>query len=180
MNISFEPYVRDKIQRIVSAEAPISLAMITRRLLQSYGIARAGSRIQTYLNTMLKNMDLKTTKQGDAVFYWKDGQDPKDYVGFRVSGDGEQHRDALDVAVQEVANAVCVVLHEQISMERSDLIRETALKLGYTRIGSNVLSAVCEGILYGENNGYITADVNGARILTDVGTSRAEATVKSF
>lgn len=169
--------IQSKMEAVIRAEAPISLSMLTRRVIQSYGITRAGSRIQGHLDKLLRRMKLQTTTQEDGVFYWKQDQNPEAYLGFRVNGDGENRRDVRDIPVQEVANAVCVVLQEQISMGQEDLLRETAKKLGYTRLGGNVLSSMALGIRYAQDRGCITDGANGAFVLTDDGTARAEAII---
>ena len=175
-----EHNIQSKLELVIAAEAPISLSMLTKRVVQSYGIARAGSRIQSHLNTILWKMNLKTTTQEDVVFYWRKDQNPNAYVGFRVSGEEENRRDVRDVPVQEVANAIYTVLYEQVSMGQEDLLRETAKKLGYTRLGGNVLSALALGIQYAQAQGGITTGTNGTFVLSSGGTARAEATLHSF
>ena len=63
-------------------------------------------------------------------------------------------------------SVVGIVLNEQVSMSRDDLLRETANKLGYTRLGSNVLSSMNHGFAYAEAHGAITLSPNGAIILS--------------
>ena len=172
--------IQSKLQLVISTEAPVSLSMLTKRVVQSYGIARAGSRIQGHLNTILRKMNPQTTTQEDTVFFWKKEQNPDAHIGFRVSGEGEDRRDVRDVPVQEVANAIYTVLYEQISMGQEDLLRETANKLGYTRLGNNVLSALALGIQYAQAQGGITTGTNGTFVLSGSGTARAEATLQSF
>lgn len=176
-------YIRDiqrKIALVIDAEAPVSQSTLVRRVVQSYGIARAGSRIQGHMGTILRKMSPKITQQNDVVFYWRQDQNPDAYVGFRVSGDGENRRDVRDIPVQEVANAIYTVLYEQVSMAQEDLLRETAKKLGYTRLGGNVLSQLALGIRYAEGQGRITRGTNGTYVLSADGTARAEATMKTF
>ncbi len=175
-----EREIQSKLKLVIQSEAPVSLSMLSKRVVQSYGIARSGSRIQGHLNMLLGKMNIRTTAQGDAVFYWKKGQDPDAYVGFRVSGDGANRRDVRDVPVQEVANAIYTVLYEQISMAQEDLLRETANKLGYTRLGNNVLSVLALGIQYAQAQGGIALGTNGTFVLSNNGTARAEATLQSF
>lgn len=172
--------IQSKISLVVQTEAPLSLSMLTKRVVQSYGIARAGSRIQAHMNAILKYMNLKSTRQEDTVLYWMSEQDPDAYIGFRTSGEGENHRDVRDVPVQEVANAVCAVLYEQISMGQEDLLRETAKMLGYTRLGGNVLSVLALGIQYAQKCGRIEHSNNGTFVLTKNGMTFAEATVQNF
>lgn len=175
-----EAGIQRKIQQVIDGEAPISLLMLTKRVVQSYGIARAGSRIQAHMDKILRRMRLQTTTQGDTVFYWMNEQNPSTYARFRVSGEGDNRRDVRDVPVQEIANAVCVVLYEQVSMGQDDLLRETANKLGYTRLGGNVLSALALGIAYAQANGAITEGTNGTLVLTKEGIARAEVIVRLF
>ncbi len=172
--------IQRKIQMVIHTEAPVSLSMLTKRVVQSYGITRAGKRIQGHMDTILRKMNPKTTTQEGMAFFWNHDQDPDTYVGFRVSGDGENRRDVRDVPVQEVANAIYTVLYEQISMGQDDLLRETANKLGYTRLGNNVLSALALGIQYAQAQGGITTGTNGTFVLSGDGTARAEATLQSF
>lgn len=176
-------YVRDiqrKIALVIEEEAPVSQSTLIRRVVQSYGIARAGSRIQGHMGTILRKMSPKTTKQDDVVFYWRQDQNPDAYVGFRASGEAENRRDVRDVPVQEAANAIYTVLYEQVSMAQEDLLRETARKLGYTRLGGNVLSQLALSIQYAESQGGITHGTNATYVLSDGGTARAEATIETF
>lgn len=171
-------YVRDiqkKLEQVIRTEGPVSAAVLIKRVVQSYGISRAGSRIQSHMNGILERMDLKTTTQAEGVFYWRKDQDPETYHLFRVSGEGENRRDAREVPVQEVANAICDVLYEQVSMGQEDLLRETAKKLGYTRLGGNVLTALDAGIRHAQTAGRITLGTGGNYILSDSGMQWAEA-----
>lgn len=172
--------LQSRIMLVIQEEAPLSQSMLTRRVVQSYGITRAGSRIQGHLNRIFWKMNLKTTTQEDAVFYWREDQNPDAYIGFRVSGDGESYRDVRNVPIQEVANAIYAVLYEQISMRQDDLLRETARKLGYTRLGGNVLAALASGVEYAQSQGGIVLGVNDAFVLSDIGAARAEEALNSF
>ncbi len=151
-----------------------------RQVVQSCDIARAGGRIQKRLNSMLKKMNLQVTKQENELFYWREDQNPTDYAGIRASGEDDSHRDVRDVPVQEVANAVCLVLHEQISMEKEDLYREAAKKLGYIRLGNNVQSALALGIQFAEQQGMNNIGNHGSFVLSDDGTARAKAVIALF
>ena len=167
--------IRNRIQTVIDEEAPVSAALLTRRVVQSYGITRAGSRIQNHMNWIFGKMGLNETSQDGTVFYWQKKQVPEDYMLYRVNGEADDRRDVREVPVQEVANAIYAVLYEQISMGREDLLRETAKKLGYTRLGGNVLSALGGGIRYAVAHGGIEMGPNGSYILSQTGMTRAEA-----
>jgi len=148
------------ITRILDAEAPVCEGMLMRRLMQSVGIGRAGSRLQARTEAILAHMDLPKTTQSGQKVYWRKGQDPKRYTGYRASGVDEAKRDAKDVPVQEIANAVCAVLDRQIGLPREDLFRETAKLLGY-RSGALVVEAMRAGFALAKTQGRVHVDANG-------------------
>ena len=175
-----ERSIRSRIEQVMREEAPVSLNVLTKRVVQSCGITRVGSRLQGHVVRILNTMGYQSTSQEDATVYWEKSQYPSLYSGFRTSGEGDNKREIRDVPVQEIANAVCTVLHEQISMEWDDLLRETAAKLGYTRLGSNVQAAVTQGIEYAREQELVNAGATGTLVLTEKGTDRAETTLKKF
>ncbi len=173
-------WIRTKITSIIEKEAPVSLPLLTKRLLQCCQISRAGTRMQTYIHEILQQTDLLTTVQDGVVFCWKRDLPPQDYVGFRVCGEDENRREIRDVAAEEIVNALCVVLYEQISMGTEDLAHETAEKLGYTRVSNPIQTAMQAGIAAAIEQGLIAEGANRTFILTDLGNARAEATLQSF
>ncbi|MDR0381852.1 MAG: DUF3320 domain-containing protein [Oscillospiraceae bacterium] len=156
--------VADRFRLVLRAEAPISEALLVKRVLQSCGIARAGNRVQARNTGILQGLGVRYTEWKDQKFYWNDGQDPSAYRGFRATGEGPHKRDARDVPTEEAANAVCAVLEEQIGLPQEDLIRETAKKLGYIRTGPLVVETIERGMdhlkqksrIARSDNGYVT------------------------
>ena len=73
-----------------------------------------------------------------------------------------------------------IVLLEQISMVREDLIRETAKILGYTRLGGNVTAAMEAGLAHAEQMGSIALNPGGMYLLTESGTDRANQIIETF
>lgn len=153
--------IQSLILRILDAEAPITEALLTRRLMQSFGISRAGSRLQARTFELLSIMGIFYTIQNKQKVYWKEGQTPDSYLRFRSTGIEENKRDAKDIPFHETANAACTVLEEQIGLPREDLIRETAKLLGYVRMGNFVVAAMSDGINYAMTQNRICADQYG-------------------
>ena len=98
-------------------------------------------------------MGLSYTMQGDERLYWRAGQDPQQFTGFRVGGSDK--REPRDIPVIEAANAVCRVMESQIGLPMDGLVRETARILGYARAGSNVLTVVGAAIRLAQSQGKI-------------------------
>lgn len=164
-----EPQNQKRIIRaladVLEREAPIRESLLIRRVTQSFGIARAGSRIQRYLMQLLSAAKLQTTTQNGERFYWTPKQDPDHYETYRVAGEGDDKRDARDLPQQEIANAAAAVLQNQIGLPEEDLVRETARLLGYTRLGTSVRPAMETGIAYGEQKGILCQSRPGYYVL---------------
>lgn len=162
----YTPGIRKRIISLIEAEAPISKAAMIRRIVQSYGIARSGSRITAHLESLLAAMNLKTTRQAEEVFYWRNDQDPETYQDFRTADSEETRRDAKDIPVEEAAGAVCQALADQLSLNHEDLLRESAKLLGYPRMGSAIGLLMQEAIRYALWKNRIVLAANGNYTLT--------------
>ena len=158
--------LRKKLETVVAKEAPIAKSLLLRRVVQSYGITRAGSRITAYLEKMIEEMKLQSHRQEDMIFYWAPGQDPESYFTYRPAPSEEDRRDAKEIPVQEAAGAVCQVLEDQISLNQDDLIRESAKLLGYTRLGTAVTYLFSNAIRYAQWKNKITQGTNGNWTIT--------------
>lgn len=161
----------EKIQRVIDKESPVCESLLTRRVVQSFGIARTGSRIQGRMTQILGGMDLNRTSEDGQIVFWRASQMPEHYIEFRASGSEKARREARDVPVREAANAICRVLDEQISLLEDDLIREAAKLMGYNRLGSVVTELFHKAILSAKRQGRIEIASNGNWILKQPGQS---------
>lgn len=151
----YDSQVMDKIQSVIKTEAPISRALLCKRVLSSFAIARMGARLAAHMDYLMKRMNLQTTGKED-IFYWNEEQHPESYDIYRP----ESKREALDIAPEEVAVAVCRILKEQGSLPEADLIRETAHQFNYTRLGDNVSASMARGVAYAIQSGKIVKSGN--------------------
>lgn len=144
----YDSEVMDKIRTVIQIEAPISRALLCKRVLNSFAITRMGTRLATHMDRLLKQSGFRTTGN-DLCFYWDAGQDPKSYDIYRPGS----KRGALDVAPEEVAVAVYRILEEQGALSEEDLLRETAHRFNYMRMGDNVMFSMKNGIAYAVKSG---------------------------
>ncbi len=165
--------LKDAIKAVIEAEAPISEARLERRVIQSFGITRTSSKIQNYLSELISSLDLQSTIQYEDRFIWTKDQSPEEYNLIRVNGEGDCKRDVKEIPLQEAANAVCLVLHEQISMSHDDLIKESAKLMNFTRMGSNVSASFEAAVQYVDAKGLLAADDNGNYRLSESGNEYA-------
>ena len=147
--------IADALKQVVAQEGPISESLLIRRVVQSFGIARSGSRLQGYIQSLLSQMPLTTTAQQEQTFYWPKAQSPERYTGFRSCDEANYKRDAKELPVQEIANAAAAVLRQQIGLPADDLVRETARLMGYTRMGAALRQVIADGISHGIRQGAL-------------------------
>lgn len=149
------------VMEVLEKEAPISKDLLCRRVLAAWSLGRIGSRIDAYFTRLFAQINLKYTDAGKR-FYWTENQNPDYYTNYRVSADESERRDASDIPPEEVSNAVREVLENMISLNSTDLVKETARLLGYSRIGNKVEASVLGGINMAVERGF--ARMEGDRV----------------
>ena len=143
------------IKTVIATEAPISRRLLIKRLLTAYGISRNGVRINTYLGEVFEDMGLATSGTED-IFYWKDKEQLEHYSGYRLASE----REALDIAPEEVAQAVVKVVQEQFAIDESGLVNETARLFGFNYAGDNISASMKRGINLALTTDLITIEAN--------------------
>ncbi len=157
----YTPGIRKRIIMLLDREAPISKGNLTKRIVQSYGITRSGSRINAHLDGILNAMQPKQTREEEQIFYWRNDQNPETYRSYRTAPDEDSRREAKDIPLEKIAGAICQALSDQLSLNREDLIREGAKLLGYSRLGSAITARMEQGIRHCCSRGWILLSTNG-------------------
>ncbi|MDQ6609061.1 MAG: DUF3320 domain-containing protein, partial [Bacteroidota bacterium] len=146
--------IKDQIKAVLLVEAPISKNLMCKRVLSAWAISRNGARLNSHFENIFSELNLRHTKYGSNIFFWKEEQHPSAYLIYRTAKNELQKRDADDVPPEEIANAVNEILKNQISLSKADLIKETARLFGFSRIGGIVENAMTLGIGVAEQRGY--------------------------
>lgn len=154
-DLRLQPKIISQINQVIEIEAPISHSLLSRRILNAWGISRLGARLNEYLTSVYTRLELKHTSQNGTLFYWNKEQEPGKYNIFRIPGEDNQKRNAEDLAKEEIFCGILDVLTNQISLPEDDLIREVAKLFGYARLGGNVEQAMKLGIEYALKYGNI-------------------------
>jgi len=157
--------IRDKAKEILEKEAPISHKLLMRKVLSCWNISRSGSRVEGVFLGALDGVAKQSIKEGETLFYWKPSQNPMDYKGYRVEDQFGEKRSMEDVSSYEILNAILEVLTEQISLSQKDLVRETAKKFGFSRMGNVIETAVNGAINLGLEKEKISLAENGNVII---------------
>lgn len=141
---------KENIKRIIleatEAEAPLSRRLLYKYVLSSYGISRTTAKYEQLFAEALSESNVIITTANENEFIWRADQKPECYDICRRSPDGEEKRALEDIAPEEISAAIMLLLKNQISMSREDIIKETAKIFGYTRAGSAAEAAIALGI----------------------------------
>ncbi|MBQ2593157.1 MAG: DUF3320 domain-containing protein [Candidatus Riflebacteria bacterium] len=154
--------LKKRALQVIKTEAPITEGLLTKRLIQSYGITRVGTRVQAYLDEFYANLSLKVTKQSDGQkIYWTAEQNPDDYSDCRAGKTDADKRDSKDIPIIEAANAVYKIVSDQIALSPDDLAKEAAKQLGFSRLGTNLTTLMEAAVEFNKAAGYLTVAENG-------------------
>ncbi len=144
----FNAEIEKRIKAVIQTEAPIHEWLLIKRVINSFDLYKAGTRIKAHMDGILAGMKLNAVNDKSGKVFWKSKQKPADYNVYRLFGAYDQTcRDVLYVPDIEIANAAASIAAKE-SLAYEDLARQTAALLGYTRMGTNVVSGMKRGIAY--------------------------------
>lgn len=140
--------IRQALLEVMEREAPISLAVLTRRVAARWGFTKATEKCKERVLGVAKNTSSVLVSRGNGeTFLWEKHTPPSAYTGFRVSGGSEEsQRDPSDIPPEEIANAARHILCQHISASHDVLEQETARLLGFKRVTQNVRAHMQKGI----------------------------------
>ena len=140
--------VMKQIDEVIRQEAPVSSALLTKRVINAWGLTRAGNRINNYMDDLCRRMKLPRTQTLNTIFYWNRGQPPESFGEYRPPSNEETRRNMDCICKEEISQAVRAVLQNQISLSREDLKRETYKLFGFSRMGQSMDTFIDAGIDY--------------------------------
>ncbi|GAC1310616.1 MAG: DUF3320 domain-containing protein [Mucilaginibacter sp.] len=162
----FRETIKSQINEVLAIEAPVSKNLLCKRVLLGWGIGRMGARIAVHFEIIFKELGLKQTSDNGNIIFWQVDQQPENYNIYRLPSNETLKRDADDLPSHEIANGIKEILQNQISLTKSDLVKETSRLFGYARIGTNVEIAMEEGIKLALAKGLTKID-NGRLVYID-------------
>jgi len=136
------PVVREQLTRVVTAEGPIHVDIVARRILATWGLAKLTPRSRKRLDEEITSLERGGALVRRGEFLWPRGSDVAAYRVIRGPSPDGTARDLEDVPPEELANAAEWVLERNLSLDRDTLARETARLFGVFRLGKNVREAI--------------------------------------
>lgn len=150
-----EELMSEQIVSVLEIESPISKSLLSKRILTASGMARTTPKFTVLLDDLISQLDIHQELYDQKIFLWKKDHRPADYSIYRIAGNDTERREADHLSPAEVSNGVHEVLKNQISLLRTDLVKEVAKLFGYGRIGANVELAMQQGIDKAIERGFV-------------------------
>jgi len=139
--------IAEIIRAVIEHEGPIVRALVVRRLAAHWGIERVTTRVEARIAEVLAIVANQVALQAADDTLWPIGVSPDSFTSFRTHGDEAfARRDAEHIPTREIANAAAAVLRAHIAMSEDDLVRHTALALGFSRPTERIATEMRRGI----------------------------------
>ncbi len=159
---AYDTAIIHTVLSVIDCEAPISHSLLTKRVINSFGIIRAGNRIHAHLEKIISAVGPVFTEENGQRFYFGE---QGEYPFIRTNNESKNKRDINDTSLCERINAICYILENQVSLKQTDLINEAAKLMGYTRITEDVNALFSEAILKAQENQKIKKGLNDSWII---------------
>ncbi|WP_016990976.1 DUF3320 domain-containing protein [Flavobacterium sp. ACAM 123] len=124
--------IKQQIQSIVDAEAPISKSLLYKKVLQAWNTSRAGSRLDKHLEGIIKEINIVQTIHHQP-FYWSNNTT----LDYYRNNDIEK-RNMEDIAPEEVLVALQEAVTNNLSIEEAELLRYLARTFGFAKVGKQI------------------------------------------
>ena len=146
------------VDGIINTEQPVSFMQICRKVCAFKDAGRVTPSVQRELGDWIKeHYYVENDRKGQVV--WLSKEASIDYKWYRQASG----RDVIDIPMIEIKNVAREAITEQFALQTDHLTLIVAKKLGFTRRGTNVDSAIKEAIsqlkaegIVEENEGKLT------------------------
>lgn len=138
--------LRSRIIQMVTAEAPVHIAEVAKRVAACWGIERCTARVSSRIAQVVSMLERNGELFQDQHFLWKSSDQQTTHFLFRPAGPNGVARDPLMVAAEEIASAMLFVLEQNGALERDELIRATGRLFGLSRVRAPVAERLSVGL----------------------------------
>lgn len=144
------------VEAVVSAEQPIHIDFLVKRLRDASNIGKVGSRIRATLERAITLAEVQ--KVGDFLWASESRQ-----VKVRRPRMGEA-RDIQLIALEEIREAILGVARDATGISQGDLVRSVRQIFGWQRSGPQIEAQVVEEIDFLIENGSLDVSSGGYRL----------------
>lgn len=145
--------LQNTLLEILEIESPISIDLLKKRLLRSYGISRTSNLIDPVFNTLLRQSGVCVIEQGRTRIVWKPSHHPANYCLYRKESDPSSRRSPDQICQEEYCALLGILCKEDPSLSGEALLRAAAKRMGYARVSALLRECISRGMaLYDSQN----------------------------
>lgn len=154
---------KERIVRIIDAEAPITNSLLSKRLINSYGILRLGSLLNDMYESIIKELETEERIKSEIVCGEKEFYKEESCNYFRPTPDDpEEIRYSYQIPVTEALNVIIYVLENSgKKLKKKEILELFSKELEYLRKGSQVVSLFNKAFDFGKKKGVIKTSSSG-------------------
>lgn len=155
---------------IIDCESPISSDYLKKRIISFWGMKKMTKTAEERLNDVCETLQYQTTAAGGKTFFWSEGMNPQEYGIYRSISKEKQKeieesvRTLGDIAPEEMTNAVCDIVKQNISLSWEDVIKELSVVFGTAKADASGESVANAAISLAESRGNIQVSDDGAKV----------------
>jgi len=152
------------VNRIIAAEAPIHFDALSQRVVLCYRLTRPGTRSAQVVGQVVSEAASEGRCKLVGEFVWGANVDPnRDFIVPRGPTIKGEMRAPEHIPPEEWAAAAGLVIQQAIGLPREELLKQTAILLGFCRFTPKLRSWADAGVtillkrgLAAERNGNVT------------------------
>ncbi len=147
--------ILDRMMKVINEESPIKESLLFKRVLNSFGLMKLGSRLEPYFNDIAERAPAVRISEDEKIYL----KDDSEIDFFRYSS--ADLRYSYQIPVLEGVNAITYVLEkENRRLTRKELLQLFSETLSYQRKGSQVVSLFLACLDHGLRKGYFKVSGN--------------------
>ena len=148
-----------RIREIVATEEPVSRPFLKKRVLQTFGIQKSGSKVESKLDALIEGCALNRDRVMGTDYFFKN---PKALLigKFRTEPSPALRRTEEDFTVYEIVSIVKGALEERVALYMDELAALMQGVFPELRVGERFQSFLRDCIAYGEQKGLFVRSVS--------------------
>ncbi len=150
--------IMSRLKELVSAEEPISRPFLKKRLLQSFGIVKSGSKVESRLDALISACAFRRDRVMGVDYFYKNDR-AVFFERFRVEGTSAVRKSAEDFTPYETLAFLKGALEDRVAMYMDEVVLLFA-SVFKVRADEKINAFLHDCVAYGEEKGLFMRSVS--------------------
>lgn len=131
--------IASEIKNIVYEQAPVNIMTVCKQVAPLYGNANVTNKVKEGVNQIIKKSYRAGGYEIRGEFLWRKGQKQAEP---RIPAEGNKPRPFDTIAIEELAEAMYVIIDRSFGIEKDSLFKVTAKEYGFARTTTNIVNGL--------------------------------------